>query len=75
VTAKGLYYIAGPTPERQYLIQFLNLSTGKSRPVVASQRPVGALAVSILPDERFVVFTQLDQSGSDLMLIDNFVVR
>ena len=70
-----LYHTAGPDSHRRYLIEFLRFSTGQSRPIVASERPVGALGVSVSPDERFVLFTQLDQSGSDLMLIENFVVR
>ena len=56
----------------QYTMSF---STGKSRPVVISDRPIGSLALSVSPDQRFILYSQSDQSGSDLMLIENFAVR
>jgi hypothetical protein len=37
-------------------------------------RPVGALALSVSPDERFLVYTLSEQSRSDLMLVENFQV-
>ena len=67
----GIYY-ASPreSPTRQF-IHFLSFSTGKSRPVVVSEREIG-MGLSLSPDERFVIFAQRDQVGSDLMLIQNF---
>ena len=32
------------------------------------------VGLSVSPDQRFLVFAQHDQTGSDLMLIKNFVV-
>jgi hypothetical protein len=52
----------------------LDFSTGQSRPVAVTDRPVGVLGLSVSPDQRFVVFAQDDQKGSDLMLIENFAV-
>jgi hypothetical protein len=42
--------------------------------VVVTDHPIG-LGLSLSPDQRFLVFAQSDQTGSDLMLIENFVVR
>jgi Tol biopolymer transport system component len=75
VTADGLYYTAASESHNQYSIAFFSFSTGKSRPLVASDRPIGSLALSVSQDQRFVLYTQTDQSGSDLMLIENFSVR
>ena len=37
--------------------------------------PPGSGGLTVSPDGRFVLFGQLGQSGSDLMLIENFVAR
>jgi len=75
VTAEGLYYTAAPDSRKQHSIQFVSFSTGKSRPVVVSDRPLGALSLSVSPDQRFLIYAQRDQFGSDLMLIEKFQVR
>ena len=75
VTADGLYYTPAPESPNQYSIAFLSFSTGKSRPVVISDRPIGSLALSISPDQRSILYSQSDHSGRDLMLIENFTVR
>jgi len=73
IAADGIFYRAAPDSRRQNSIQFLSFSTGQSQTVVVSDRPIGALSLS--PDRRFLVFARQDRTGSDLMLIENFVVR
>ena len=52
-------------------IQFLKFATGKVAPVITlPQGRSGPLSIS--PDERYLLYSQLDQRGSDLMLIENF---
>jgi Tol biopolymer transport system component len=72
VTAEGFYYTAAPDARKRHSIQFVSFSTGTSRAVVVSDRPVGKLALSVSPDGRFIIYAQSDQLGSDLMLIENF---
>jgi hypothetical protein len=36
---------------------------------------MGRVGLSVSPDQRFVLFVQQDQAGSDLMLIPDFVTR
>jgi len=74
VIADGIYYTAGPNSGK-HSIQFAGFTTGESRPLVLSDQPIGELGVSVSPDQRFVLYTQPDQSGSDLMLIENFGVQ
>jgi Tol biopolymer transport system component len=74
VTAEGIYYAAAPESPNQHLIQFLSFSTGKTRPVVVTDRQIGR-GLSVSPDQRFLAFAQRDQTGRDLMLVENFVVR
>src|SRR5262245_33591072 len=68
--AEGIFYSAPPDSRRQGLIQFLSFSTGRSRTVVVTDRPI-AEGLSLSPDKRFLVFAQSNQVGSDLMLIEN----
>jgi Tol biopolymer transport system component len=75
VTADGLYYTTVSESGKQHSIEFLSFSTGKSRPVVISDRLISGLPLSVSPDQRFIIYTQTDQSGSDLMLIENFAPR
>jgi Tol biopolymer transport system component/DNA-binding winged helix-turn-helix (wHTH) protein len=71
VTAEGIYYTAALASSDQHLIQFLDFSTGQTRPVVETNRQIG-MGLSLSPDGRFLIFPQRDQVGSDLMLIENF---
>jgi Tol biopolymer transport system component/DNA-binding winged helix-turn-helix (wHTH) protein len=75
VTADGLYYTPAPESPNQYSVAFFSFSTGKSRPVVITDRPIGILALSVSPDQRYILYSQSDQSGSDLMLVENFALR
>ncbi|MCI0626280.1 MAG: winged helix-turn-helix domain-containing protein [Acidobacteria bacterium] len=72
VAADGIFYVPAADSRHQGLIQFLSFSTGQSRPVVVSDRPIGGPNIS--PDRRFLVFAQPAETGSDLMLIENFTV-
>jgi Tol biopolymer transport system component/DNA-binding winged helix-turn-helix (wHTH) protein len=52
-------------------IRFLHLGTGKVT-VVNRGSPGASTFLSISPDERYLLYSQLDQRGSDLMLVENF---
>ena len=60
VTAQGLYYTAAPDSSNKYSIEFFSFSTGKSRPVVVSDRPFIYLALSVSPDGRWLLYSQSD---------------
>ena len=72
--AEGIFYSATPDSRHKGLIQFLSFSTGRSRTVVVTDRPI-VEGLGLSPDKRFLVFAQHNQIGSDLMLIENFVAR
>jgi eukaryotic-like serine/threonine-protein kinase len=63
VTAKGVYFVSNRN------LQFLDTTTGriKSLGLVA---PSGGMCVS--PDDRYVVWSQLDRNTADLMLVEGF---
>ena len=71
VSQDGIYYkVSTDSPLRQ-LVQFLSFSTGKTRPVVMTERDIG-LGMSLSPDGRHLIFAQRDRASDDLMLIENF---
>jgi Tol biopolymer transport system component len=74
ITPDGVFYSAAPVSRSQHLIRFLSFSTRRSWPVAVTDHPIG-LGLSLSPDQRFLVFAQRDQTGSDLMLIENFENR
>jgi eukaryotic-like serine/threonine-protein kinase len=56
-------------------LQFLGFATGKITPLANFDRPIafnaqGGLAVA--PDGRSILYTQFEQAGSELMLVENF---
>jgi Tol biopolymer transport system component len=67
----GIYFISRPDPARGYSIRFLELATGKMKTIAELGKQLcQELAVS--PDRRWALYTQTEQSGSDLMLVENF---
>jgi Tol biopolymer transport system component len=67
VAAEGLYFV--PPPGRE--IHFHDFATGKAS--VSATLP-GRLyyGMSVSPDRKHVVYTQMDRQGSDLMWVDGF---
>jgi eukaryotic-like serine/threonine-protein kinase len=55
-------------------IQFLNFATNQVKTMASFEKPLdllsGGLAVS--PDGRWILYTQVEQAGSELMLVENF---
>jgi hypothetical protein len=73
VVDSGVYFV--PVQQRTS-IQFLSFATNQVRPVASAEKPVdgpgpnGGLTVS--PDGRWILCSQFDQAGSELMLVENF---
>jgi Tol biopolymer transport system component len=67
----GIYFIPMPRGYRKSSIQFLNFATGKVK-VVAPMSGPPAEGLSVSPDGRFLLFSQADEAGSDIMLVENF---
>ena len=68
---EGIYFIPEPGADRKSSIQFLSFATAKVKTVAPmSGSPLEGLSVS--PDGRSLLFSQLDEASSDLMLVENF---
>jgi eukaryotic-like serine/threonine-protein kinase len=74
VVNKGIYFLPpGRSDTPGVPVQFFSFATGQIKTVSRStieKNLWGGLSVS--PDGRWVLFTYIDQQGSDLMLVENF---
>ena len=71
----GLYFVPYGNRAASSSIQFLNFATNEIRPVTNFEKPLragneGGLAVS--PDGKWILYTQTEQAGAELMLVENF---
>jgi serine/threonine protein kinase/Tol biopolymer transport system component len=69
-TKDGIYLISQPGAGGNASIQFLSFATGKVKTVVSISMAEEGLSAS--PDGRYLLFSQVDEAGSDLMLVENF---
>jgi Tol biopolymer transport system component len=69
VTRDGLWFIPAPAGEGAVL-KFLSFD-GKVRTIAKVSKPV-SWGLTVSPDQRTVLYSQIDQNGSDLMLVDRF---
>jgi Tol biopolymer transport system component len=68
VTQHGIYF-SRPDPPH-YWIEFLSFATGRTSRITETKSGVFGMAVS--PDNRWLLYTQVDGYASDLMLVENF---
>jgi len=71
LTNKGLYYTPPRSANGSSSVQLLDFRTGVTSQVAKIEKPVD-LGLAISPDETELLFAQVDVSGTNLMLIENF---
>ena len=76
VTPQGIYFIPAPDtdePGGSSLIRFFDFATGRATTIHSLPPGVRAyFGLTVSPDSRFMLYAQVDQSQSDLMLVENF---
>jgi hypothetical protein len=71
VAETGLFFVPIEDRSAHSSIQFLSFSTDKIKTIATLEKPLSAdLALS--PDGRSLFYSQFDQKGSELMLVENF---
>ncbi len=70
VTADGIFWIARETGGG-LSIRFLDFHNRRTKIVAPILRPVG-YHLTVSHDQRWILYNQYDQFGSDLMLVENF---
>jgi Tol biopolymer transport system component len=71
VVKEGIYFIPRPDSAGRHSIQFFNFATKTIRSISVIERPVYSY-LSVSADGRCILYSQGDQEGSDLMLVENF---
>ena len=73
VTPKGIYFATANEPAHP-IIEFFNLATSKVTTIATLDKPLSPSepGLTVAPNGRSLLFAQKDQSGSDLMLVENF---
>jgi len=74
IAEKGVYFAAAETATRS-VVEFFSFATGRvERRVATLERAIkqGPPGLEVSPDGRWLLYTRIDQSGSDIMLMENF---
>jgi eukaryotic-like serine/threonine-protein kinase len=69
VLEKGAYYINRVGAETR--LQYLDFATGKSATVAHNLGEISS-GLTVSPDGKTILFTRVDSSADDLMLVENF---
>ena len=70
---QGIYFV-NLDAKRNPTIKFFNFATGRMTQVAAPEKlPVlGMPGLAVSPDGRWILYAQVDQDISDIMLVENF---
>ena len=72
VTKAGIYFFDSDA-KSQPAIKFHSFATGQTKPIAAVVKDRGSGGLTVSPDGRWVLYTQLEGSySSDIMLVENF---
>jgi hypothetical protein len=72
VVQEGIYFVDNSAQPRP-LLKFYSFSTRKVRTIRQLEKMAwGAPGIGVSPDRKNVLITQIDDAGSDLMLVENF---
>ena len=71
IVNEGIYFIPRPDFSGRYSIQFFNFGTKRIRPISTVESGIDDY-LSVSPDGRWILYSQNDQMGSDLVLVENF---
>ncbi len=71
IAPDGIYHFSVADDKGHSELRLYEFTTGKVRELLTIERSL-SYGLSISPDGRTILYTQLDEVGSDLMLVENF---
>ena len=72
IGGQGIYYFSKPDEKGRSEICLYEFTNGKTREILALDLRYDYAGVAVSPDGRTILYSQSDQAGSDLMLVENF---
>jgi Tol biopolymer transport system component len=72
IVDQGIYFISKPDERGVSYIRFKDFVTGSTRTIVPIEGRRVVWGLSVSPDRHSLLYTHLEQGGSDLMLVENF---
>ena len=70
---EDVYFFTAPDKQGHSDIRLYEFSTGNIRKILTIERGISE-QIAVSPDSRTILYTQLDEAGSDLMLVGEFPV-
>ncbi len=71
VAERGIYYFTPEDEKGHSDISYYDFAAGTTSKILTIEKPVFE-HIEISPDGQTVLYPQLDEAGSDLMLVENF---
>jgi Tol biopolymer transport system component/DNA-binding winged helix-turn-helix (wHTH) protein len=69
IVSRGIYFV--PSQDRDSSIQFLDFATNHTKRVASFGKPSSS-GLTLSPDGQWILYTQFDQAGAELRLVENF---
>jgi Tol biopolymer transport system component/DNA-binding winged helix-turn-helix (wHTH) protein len=72
--SSGIYFDVQPPPQAKVTLNYLDLRKGNCTELLTLERPVSTCTrvLALSPNRRSLVYEELEQEGSDIMMIEHF---
>ena len=71
IVNEGIYFVPVPSTDSGSSIQFLNFATNEIATIANFDKPL-EVGLALSPDGRWILYTQVDQGGAELRVVENF---
>jgi Tol biopolymer transport system component len=72
ITSSGLWFVSPRTADSEWAIRVMRFADHKTTDAARFTWSPNGLAISVSPDERYVLVTKSDTNGTDLLLVNGF---